>query len=50
MRKVEERMEDEDEHVRDSAFYALEAVFESKRLFQGFFKAFSTRFSALQSS
>eukprot|EP00434_Breviolum_minutum_P030171 symbB.v1.2.026682.t1/scaffold2603.1/size75102/2 len=25
IQKVEERMEDEDEHVRDSAYYALEA-------------------------
>merc|ERR1712060_882502 len=25
-KKVEERMEDEDEHVRDSAYYALEAI------------------------
>merc|ERR1712194_981699 len=25
-KKVQERMEDEDEHVRDSAFYALEAI------------------------
>merc|ERR1712087_700873 len=26
MKKVENRMEDEDEHVRDSAYYALEAI------------------------
>merc|ERR1712151_777491 len=28
--KVEERMEDEDEHVRDSAYYALEAIRQNK--------------------